>query len=109
MIRSYTSASLQSSSGGQSEGGRFDGVTASGGDLVLKQLWKKLFNIDAFSRLLETSEPLDSNAGIEQSFLLSSLMDFQKSLELQDLNLRKYLVLLRRSIAVTRFLAARYF
>ena len=34
---------------------RFNGVLASGGDLVLKQLEKKLFKRDAFYGSLETS------------------------------------------------------
>ena len=51
---------------------RFNGVSASGGDLVLKQLEKKLFKRDAFFYgSLETSAPLESN------FLFK---DFQKSL-----------------------------
>ena len=40
---------------------RFNGVLASGGDLVLKQLEKKLFKRDAFYGWLETSAPLESN------------------------------------------------
>ena len=80
ITRSWTSASVQRSSGGQPKVGRDDGVAASG-DLVLKQLKKKLFRADAFSQLSVISTPLESNVGIEHSSLFNSLIDFQKSLE----------------------------
>ena len=108
-VRLQTSASLHKSSGGQSAAGKRKGggESRSGGDL--KQSQKKVFRSDAYSLLSETSTPLESRVGIEQSCLFNSLMDFQKSLEFWDRSLRKYLALLSCSMAVTRFLVAQYF
>ena len=53
---------------------RFNGVLASGGDLVLKQLEKKLFKRDAFYGWLETSAPL------ERIFFLILRISTEKSL-----------------------------